>query len=155
MQIWFSLCADDSEFTETRKVSYSQPFKSSSSPSASSAANSPTCQEVKRWAAGKSCAQQMNGNLIIISCMYFSRGGHFCASLSELCQEAAAILIRTETDPGRVAGFTRALCTSQLKHPFERMRTRKPGQLNAEARVIHVFCLLKVFWFVDFLMLLI
>lgn len=59
------LCAGDSELTEARheacvlahllKVPVLRP-----------AQHSPTCQEVKRWAAGKSCAQQMNGKLIII-----------------------------------------------------------------------------------------
>lgn len=52
---------------------------------------------------------------------------------------SAAILIRTETDPGLVAGFTRALCTSQRKHPSDRMRSRTPGQFNAGIHVWFTF----------------
>uniref|UniRef100_A0A672IWA0 Reticulon 4 receptor-like 2b n=1 Tax=Salarias fasciatus TaxID=181472 RepID=A0A672IWA0_SALFA len=40
--------------------------------------------------------------------MYFSCGGHFCARLSELCQETAKLFTITETDLVLVTGFTRA-----------------------------------------------
>lgn len=49
-----------------------------------------------------------------------------CVPLSELCQDAAVILIRTETDPGLVAGFTHTLCVAN-GNILNCLRTRKPG----------------------------
>ena len=68
------------------------------------------------------------GSSLLFHASTFPRGGHFCAPLSELCQETVARLMRNETDPDLVAGFTRALCVSnQRKHPFVSLRTRKAG----------------------------